>query len=313
MGTETILIVEDETALREVVVSLLQASGYRVLEAENAATALSVVQTMTEAIDLVITDVIMPAMRGVELGNRLRQLRPATKCKRRPLTKGTGTALSDTSDPLVGKRAFNRISGPDANSCYGCHNMPYGIPRGSGDFTTSVFVLGQRFDFLTFDAADSLPTKGAVDETNKRVTLQTAADLRVTTGMFGAGYLEMLARQMTAKFGNPGVGKTFLSKIIGWRACQSHQRVLFTTAMDMLNHLLFLVPIPQFILDDRLRPSDGLESGRLDVLSAGLTGDHSGPEVRLTRFDTPGRNPGAAVVCNHSECYDFLGSKLRNI
>jgi DNA replication protein DnaC len=38
--------------------------------------------------------------------------------------------------------------------------------------------------------------------------------------------------------GNPGVGKTFLSKIVGWRACQSNQRVLFTPAMDMLNHLL---------------------------------------------------------------------------
>jgi len=38
--------------------------------------------------------------------------------------------------------------------------------------------------------------------------------------------------------GNPGVGKTFLAKIIGWRACQAKQRVLFTTAMDMLNHLL---------------------------------------------------------------------------
>ena len=38
--------------------------------------------------------------------------------------------------------------------------------------------------------------------------------------------------------GNPGVCKTFLAKIIGWRACQANQRVLFTTAMDMLNHLL---------------------------------------------------------------------------
>ena len=38
--------------------------------------------------------------------------------------------------------------------------------------------------------------------------------------------------------GNPGVGKTFLAKIIGWRACQARQRVLFTTAMDMLNQLL---------------------------------------------------------------------------
>lgn len=38
--------------------------------------------------------------------------------------------------------------------------------------------------------------------------------------------------------GNPGVGKTFLAKIIAWRACQTNQRVMFTTAMDMLNHLL---------------------------------------------------------------------------
>jgi DNA replication protein DnaC len=38
--------------------------------------------------------------------------------------------------------------------------------------------------------------------------------------------------------GNPGVGKTFLAKLLAWRACQANQRVLFTTAMDMLNHLL---------------------------------------------------------------------------
>lgn len=38
--------------------------------------------------------------------------------------------------------------------------------------------------------------------------------------------------------GNPGVGKTFLAKIIAWRACQANQRVLFSAAMDMLNHLL---------------------------------------------------------------------------
>jgi DNA replication protein DnaC len=37
--------------------------------------------------------------------------------------------------------------------------------------------------------------------------------------------------------GNPGTGKTFLGKILGWRACQANCRVLFTTAMNMLNHL----------------------------------------------------------------------------
>jgi DNA replication protein DnaC len=51
--------------------------------------------------------------------------------------------------------------------------------------------------------------------------------------------LEFLHKGTNLVFiGNPGVGKTFLSKIIGWRICQANQRLLFTTAMDMLNHLL---------------------------------------------------------------------------
>jgi DNA replication protein DnaC len=38
--------------------------------------------------------------------------------------------------------------------------------------------------------------------------------------------------------GNPGTGKTFLAKILGWRACQANCRILFTTAMNMLNQLV---------------------------------------------------------------------------
>jgi len=116
----------------------------------------------------------------------------------RPLTKGTGRGLSDPSQPLSGPRAFNRISGPDANSCAGCHNSPYGISGGGGDFVTNVFVLGQRFDFVTFDRRDSLPTRGSVNESMEPVTLQDVGNLLATTGMFGAGYVEMLARQITA-------------------------------------------------------------------------------------------------------------------
>ena len=116
----------------------------------------------------------------------------------RPQTKGNGAPLSDPTDPLVFPRNNNRVSAPDANSCAGCHNAPFGIVGGGGDFVTSVFVLGQRFDFATFDQNDPVPTRGAVDENGNPVTLQTIAKRRATLGMFGSGYIEMLARQMTA-------------------------------------------------------------------------------------------------------------------
>jgi hypothetical protein len=116
----------------------------------------------------------------------------------RPNVKGTanGPQLTDLSQALVFPRNFNRISGPDSNSCRGCHNDP--VEGGGGDRSTLVFVLGQRFDFATFDHNDSIPTKGAADELGHFVTLQTIANERRTIGMNGSGFIEMLARQMTA-------------------------------------------------------------------------------------------------------------------
>jgi Di-haem oxidoreductase, putative peroxidase len=114
----------------------------------------------------------------------------------RPLTKGTGARISDPSSPLVFPRNFDRVSGPEANSCAGCHNAPFA--GGGGDGVTEVFVLAQRFDHLTFDHDDGIVTRGAVDESGKFVTLDTATNDRKTIGMNGAGYIEMLARQMTA-------------------------------------------------------------------------------------------------------------------
>jgi len=121
----------------------------------------------------------------------------------RPLTKGTGKELTDPGRPLTGRRSFNRLSGPDANSCAGCHNAPYGIAGGGGDIVTNVFVQAQRFDFATLDASDDLPTRGSLDEANVRASLQTVGNSRATTGMFGAGYLEMLARQKPYAAENP--------------------------------------------------------------------------------------------------------------
>lgn len=134
----------------------------------------------------------------------------------RPLTKGTGSPLSDSNSPLVFPRNNNRISGPESNSCSGCHNQPFA--GGAGDLSNNVFVLGQRFDFATFDANDIIPLRGAMDERGRAVTLQSVANSRATPGMFGSGYYEMLARQITADLQGirdhlrPGQGARLTSK-----------------------------------------------------------------------------------------------------
>ena len=114
----------------------------------------------------------------------------------RPLSKGTGAALSDPTSPLVFPRNFDRVSSPEANACSGCHNVP--VPGAGGDRVTEVFVLAQRFDRLTFDHNDTITTRGAIDESGKLVTMENVTNDRKTIGMNGSGFVEMLARQMTA-------------------------------------------------------------------------------------------------------------------
>ena len=114
----------------------------------------------------------------------------------RPLSKGTGAPVSDPSSPLVFPRNFDRISSPEANACSGCHNAP--SSGGGGDRVTEVFVLAQRFDRLTFDHNDGISLRGSVDEAAKFVTMEDATNDRKTIGMNGSGFVEMLARQMTA-------------------------------------------------------------------------------------------------------------------
>jgi CheY-like chemotaxis protein len=76
VGTETLLLVEDEAAVRSSVRRLLEWHGYTVLEARNGAEALRIYEGHEEAIDLVLTDVAMPEMGGHELVERLRARRP---------------------------------------------------------------------------------------------------------------------------------------------------------------------------------------------------------------------------------------------
>ena len=72
---ETILVVEDDDAVRRMALEFLKIKGYAVLEARNAADALQFVESYTGSIDLVLTDVLMPGIKGGELGERLASLR----------------------------------------------------------------------------------------------------------------------------------------------------------------------------------------------------------------------------------------------
>jgi two-component system cell cycle sensor histidine kinase/response regulator CckA len=75
-GCETVLLVEDEESVRELVRLTLASRGYKVIEAENGECGLRLAEDCKERIDILITDVVMPGIGGRELAKRLLSLRP---------------------------------------------------------------------------------------------------------------------------------------------------------------------------------------------------------------------------------------------
>src|SRR5262249_33758304 len=78
-GDETILLVEDEAAVRNVASKILGARGYRIVEAGDADEALGVLERNSAEIDLVFTDVVLPRMGGRELAEKALEMRPGIK------------------------------------------------------------------------------------------------------------------------------------------------------------------------------------------------------------------------------------------
>jgi len=139
----------------------------------------------------------------------------------RPQSNGFGSPLADPTSPLVFPRNFNRVSAMDGNACAGCHNAPFGIVGGGAGFAGVTFVGAFRFDFATFDQTDLIPLRGAV-ENSQFVTLQDIGNLRAPIGFFGSGFIEMLARQITADLQairdatGPGESNALISKGISF-------------------------------------------------------------------------------------------------
>src|SRR5215831_6673786 len=74
---ETILLVDDDASVRELAARVLERRGFRVLLAADGVQALAL-SSGEESVHLLLTDVVMPRLGGVELAKRLRELRPAT-------------------------------------------------------------------------------------------------------------------------------------------------------------------------------------------------------------------------------------------
>ena len=82
---------------------------------------------------------------------------------------------------------FNRISGPDANACSGCHNLPK--IGGGGDNAANVFGLVTDVSFATLE--------GNVGSQENEPSLIDVTNERNTLGMFGSGLVELLAREIS--------------------------------------------------------------------------------------------------------------------
>jgi CheY-like chemotaxis protein len=75
-GNETVLLVEDEERLRELLAHVLRDNGYKVITAANGKMALHVLEAHGGPLDLLLTDVVMPEMRGQELAETLQKTHP---------------------------------------------------------------------------------------------------------------------------------------------------------------------------------------------------------------------------------------------
>jgi two-component system cell cycle sensor histidine kinase/response regulator CckA len=107
-GTETIFIVEDEPSLREIARTILECSGYRILEASSGKDALNVWNQSSSRIDLLLTDMVMPGgVSGMELAGHLQTLQPGLK-----IVFTTGYSAHEISSEMLARTQADFLQKP---------------------------------------------------------------------------------------------------------------------------------------------------------------------------------------------------------
>lgn len=107
-GNEVVLVVEDEPVLRDLAQAILEELGYRILQAPNGKSALTVWEEHQGAIDLLLTDVVMPeGLSGVELAQKLVAGKPALR-----VVFTSGYSVDEISETFLAKNNARFLQKP---------------------------------------------------------------------------------------------------------------------------------------------------------------------------------------------------------
>jgi two-component system cell cycle sensor histidine kinase/response regulator CckA len=109
-GNPTILLVEDEAALRKLMTKVLAGEGFQVLEAKDGEQAATICKSWTESIDMVVTDLAMPKLNGLQLKDIVAELRPTAKVL---LISGYAGDVADDPTILTGTPFLEKPFLPD--------------------------------------------------------------------------------------------------------------------------------------------------------------------------------------------------------
>jgi two-component system cell cycle sensor histidine kinase/response regulator CckA len=114
-GVKTILLVDDEQSVRSIVVKILRRANYKVLEAENGEEALSIAESHPDKIDLLISDMFMPGLRGPEVAQALAPKCPGLRVlfisgyADRDLRSGVPPGANFLNKPFSGKELASAV------------------------------------------------------------------------------------------------------------------------------------------------------------------------------------------------------------